>query len=394
MLTGCASSTPRNFGEDVAFLRKHTDVVVLGKDEKGPRVAVAPAYQGRVMTSTAAGDKGFSYGWINYDLIKSGEVRKHINPLGGEERFWLGPEGGQFAIFFKKGDKFDLEAWQTPPIIDTAAYRVTSRGERSVAFEQNATLENYSGTRFDLRIERTVRLLDAHRVEECLGLDPGPVKMVAYESENTITNIGATAWSKSGGLLSIWILCMYKHSPASTVVVPIRRGSDADLGPAVNDAYFGKVPPERLVVREGVLFFKADGQYRSKIGVSPRRATPLCGSYDAQRKVLTLVQFNQPKDAVDYVNSMWEIQQDPYAGDVVNSYNDGPPAPGKPPLGPFYELETSSPAVELVPRQSLTHIHRTFHFEGPQPDLDALARATLGVTLDEIAGAFGPGKLQ
>ena len=59
--------------------------------------------------------------------------------------------------------------------------------------------------------------------------------------------------------------------------------------------------------------------------------------------MLTLVQYDQPEGATDYVNSMWEIQKEPFAGDVVNSYNDGPPAPGAKPLGPFYELETSSP---------------------------------------------------
>jgi hypothetical protein len=26
----------------------------------------------------------------------------HINVFGGEDRFWLGPEGGQFSIFFAK----------------------------------------------------------------------------------------------------------------------------------------------------------------------------------------------------------------------------------------------------------------------------------------------------
>jgi len=79
----------------------------------------------------------------------------------------------------------------------------------------------------------------------------------------------------------------------------------------------------------------------------------------------------------------------PFRGDVVNSYNDGPPAPGAKPLGPFYELETSSPAAALAPGRSLTHVHRTFHFQGERAGLDALARALLGVSLDEVE-AFSP----
>ena len=85
---------------------------------------------------------------------------------------------------------------------------------------------------------------------------------------------------------------------------------------------------------------------------------------------------------------MWETQREPYKGDVINSYNDGPPAPGQPPLGPFYELETSSPALNLAPQQRYTHVHRTFHFTGPEAELDRLARATLGVGVEALTNVF------
>jgi hypothetical protein len=85
---------------------------------------------------------------------------------------------------------------------------------------------------------------------------------------------------------------------------------------------------------------------------------------------------------------MWEIQKEPFAGDVVNSYNDGPPAPGAKPLGPFYELETSSPAAALDPGASLLHIHRTFHFVGDRDGLSRIAEAVLGVPLAEVESAF------
>jgi len=82
---------------------------------------------------------------------------------------------------------------------------------------------------------------------------------------------------------------------------------------------------------------------------------------------------------------MWELQRNPYKGDVVNSYNDGPSAPGKPPLGPFYELETSSPALSLAPGEKYTHVHRTFHFVGPDAELDRLAKATLKIGVADLA---------
>ena len=162
-----------------------------------------------------------------------------------------------------------------------------------------------------------------------LRLSPGAkVNMVAYESNNRMTNTGKDAWAHQTGLLSIWILGMFTPSPETTIVVPFNMGPEDKLGPAVNDSYFGKVPANRLVVKDGILFFSGDGQYRSKIGLSPMRAKNVLGSYDAANKALTIVQYNKPRDVLDYVNSMWQLQDAPYRGDTVNSYNDGPPAPG------------------------------------------------------------------
>jgi hypothetical protein len=104
--------------------------------------------------------------------------------------------------------------------------------------------------------------------------------------------------------------------------------------------------------------------------------------------VLTIVQFNQPDGIDDYVNSLWKIQQFPYNGDAANAYNDGPPALGAKPIGPFFEMESSSPAAVLAPGGSLEHIHRTIHLTGPENELDSVARAVLGVSLAEIRSAL------
>ncbi|UCF16701.1 MAG: hypothetical protein JSW59_04400, partial [Phycisphaerales bacterium] len=222
-----------------------------------------------------------------------------------------------------------------------------------------------------------------------LGITPAEdVRMVAFQSTNKMTNTGSEAWRKETGLLSIWILGMFNPSSRTTVVVPFNTGPPSVLGPVVNDSYFGKVPADRLLVADGVLFFSGDGQYRSKIGLSPQRSKPVLGSYDAVNKVLTIVQYNKPAGVEDYVNSMWELQDEPFKGDVVNSYNDGPPEPGAEPMGPFYELESSSPAAALDPGEKISHVHRTFHLQGPEADLDPIAKAVLGVTIDEIKTAF------
>lgn len=377
------------FDSDLTFLRAHADVVVLS-DPAGPaRVAVAPAYQGRVMTSTTGGDDAPSFGWIGRAAVGDGTRRPHMNVFGGEDRFWLGPEGGQYALFFKRGDPFDLEHWQTPEAFDWGPWDLASQSATQVSFHKRMALVNYAGTRFDATVDRRVQLLTSADVATHLGTTAGDaVHMVAFESSNTLTNAGTARWQPDSGLVSIWILGQFTPSPKTTITIPFAPGTEASSGPIVNDRYFGAVPPERLVVRNDVLFFKADGQYRSKIGLPPSRALDVAGSYDAAGHVLTLVQYTHPAGESRYVNSMWETQHEPYKGDTINSYNDGPVAPGKPPLGPFYELETSSPALGLAPGERYTHVHRTIHLQGPEPELDRIARATLKVSLADITGAF------
>ncbi len=389
LITMTAPLTPRvnagNFGDDVQFLKKHTDLVVLSDKQGQAKVAVSASYQGRVMTSTARGDSGLSFGWINRELIESGKLLPHMNAFGGEDRFWLGPEGGQFSIFFAKGAKFELADWFTPAVIDSLPFKLVSESRSRAKYTAEFGLTNYFGTQFQVAVNREVRLLDAAIAWKKLGVKPAEgVNLVGFETDNQIRNAGKNAWKKDTGLLSIWILGMYNPSPSATIVVPIKSGSEAELGKKVTSDYFGEVPSDRLVVRDNVIFFSADGKYRSKIGISPKRSKSVLGSYDADNHVLTVVQFSQPAGVTDYVNSLWKLQDNPYGGDAANCYNDGPPAPGAKPLGPFYELESSSPAAALPPGKKLTHVHRTIHLSGPESALDPVARATLGVSIAEI----------
>ncbi len=386
-------NTPSNFGEDVVFLRKHTDAIVLRRGDAA--VAVAPGYQGRVMTSTATGDGGSSYGWLNYKLIAKGVVppeeakgtlESKIHVFGGEERFWLGPEGGQFGIFFAPGAKFDFADWKTPPAIDTEAFDTVSSDDTKAVFASSFSVTNQSGTKFDVGVERTVRLLDREQIAQALGVTiPEDLPFVAYETVNTVTNRGEKAWEADTGLLSVWLLGMYKPSPSTVMAIPFREDGE---GQVVNDAYFGKIAADRLKVGKGVVFFKGDGASRGKIGIPPSRSTPFAGSYSPDLGALTIVRCDPVEKDGRYVNSMWEKQENPYAGDVINAYNDGSPAPGEPPLGPFYELETSSPGAEMAPGASLTHKQVTVHFAGQPEQLDPIAEAKLGAGIAEIRDAF------
>ncbi|MDR0509650.1 MAG: hypothetical protein LBH06_00980 [Rikenellaceae bacterium] len=120
---------------------------------------------------------------------------------------------------------------------------------------------------------------------------------------------------------------------------------------------------DRLKMDNGRLFFKGYGRMRGKIGLPPNMTTPVCGALDRENDTLTIVKFSFDPSKIDYVNSMWERQVEPFRGEVINSYNDGPLDDGTI-MGPFYELETSSPAANLKHGETMTHVHTTIHFKG------------------------------
>lgn len=386
-----AKERTMTFNDDLEFLKQYTDTVLLSDRTGQAQVIASAGMQGRVLTSTASGGEGMSFGWINYEDISSGVQNPHFNPFGGEDRFWLGPEGGQFAIYFKKDSTFDLDNWYVPVEFDWEKWEIADQSESSVTFTKEMTLTNYSGFTFNLKVNRIVQLLNKEATAEELDLDEElNVQAVAFESINSVTNTGEQAWEKETGLLSIWILGMFRPSPQTTIVIPFKQGPEEELGPMVNDVYFGKVPADRLAVKDGNIYFKGDGEFRSKIGVSPERSLYIAGSYNADDQVLTVVKMSPPEGTGEhtYVNSLWELQDDPYSGDVINAYNDGPPEPGKEPLGPFYELETSSPGAQLNPGESISHTHITFHFTGKESELDKISRKLFHVSLEEIKSIF------
>lgn len=374
------------FGYDLQFLKQyHKDLILLGDgSDAGAQIIILPAYQGRVMTSTADGNGGMSFGWINYDLIDSNKEEEHFHAFGGEERFWLGPEGGQFSIFFKKGDPFDFDHWYVPKAIDTEPFILVSSSKTEANFQREMYLKNYSGFEFNLRVNRHIRLLSKTEIPLLLGFPlPENLQIVGFESNNSITNTGNTPWTKEKGLLSIWILSMFNAGNKTTIAVPYKQGNENDLGKLVTDDYFGKVPVDRLKIKNGVIFLNADANYRSKIGISPKRALPILASFDQVNEVLTIAQFSLPEFPADYVNSLWEIQENPFEGDVVNAYNDGF-IDGKQ-MGKFYELESSSPAATLNVGESMHHLHRTIHLKGNSNEINEITKTLLGIHLSEFS---------
>jgi hypothetical protein len=309
--------------------------------------------------------------------------------FGGEERFWMGPEGGQYSIFFAPGKPFEFDDWFTPDPIDNQPWSVKSKSDNELALGHTFDLLNHSGTKFKVTVDRTVSLLSDQEIASVLKCEPDEaIDAVAYRSTNMVTNSGPQAWKKDTGLLSIWMLCMFQPSPTTTVFVPFRTGDEAELGKIVSDDYFGKVPSDRLTVGDAVVYFKCDGKQRGKIGLSSERSTGIAGSYDPAVGRVTLLIYDQPHEHQGYVNSKWELQETPYEGDAINSYNDGPVGEDGEQMGPFYELESSSPALALAPNESASHQQTVLHLYGDRPALQNAISKLMEVDLDEVAGIF------
>lgn len=387
----------RTFGYDLDFLSQHDKVIVLtsGKDPD-MRVIVSAKYQAKVFTSTAEGDDGRSFGWVNYKAF-SGPADAHMNAYGGENRMWLGPEGGRFSIFFKPGDEMVFEYWKTPAAIDTEAWTVVSRSAEEVRLWKDMELMNYRGTVLKLMADRRVKILDRDALATRLGLRlDDAVRAVGYETDNSITNKGDHAWTEASGMPCIWMLDMFRPSPETVVVVPFRSGGDdpgADepgrrkaFNEIVTSNYFGEIGEDRLKYTDSAVFFKADGRRRGKLGIRPENASTVAGSYDADGKVLTITVF-QTDGKAKYLNQEWNVEKPAFLGDAVNAYNDGALEDGSQ-MGPFYEIESVSPAAFLEPGEKMTHAHAVFHFTGEEGGLDVIARKLLGSSLEEIKNTF------
>jgi hypothetical protein len=376
------------YGYDLNFLlNKDTSLIQLISSDGKSQIIVSPKYQGKVFTSTAEGLTGKSIGFVNYKALDSEVFDEHMNGYGGENRFWLGPEGGKYSVYFAPGVDQTFDNWHTPKPIDIEAWDCTSKSNADATLVKHMKVANYLGTNFELQVDREIKLLENKDVSDDLKISiDGKVSVVAYETKNIITNLNDFQWTKETGTICIWMLDMFNPGPKAVTVIPFNKGNEKELGMIVTSDYFGEIPADRLKVEEDVIYLKTDGEFRSKLGLNGKRTKAIGGNYDPDTKRLTIVTFDVDKKAV-YLNQEWNPTKDPLKGDALNAYNDGPLEDGSI-MGPFLELESVSPAAFLKPDESLTHIHKVFHFVGEEESLNSISQKLLGVSIEKIKSIF------
>jgi len=241
------------FGYDLDFLKQQDSVVVLNSKDGNGEVIISPKYQAKVFTSTADGANGRSFGWINYKVFAEQSIDPHMNAFGGEDRLWLGPEGGKFALFFKPRTKMEFDFWHTPAAFDFEQWRLTDHTDKMASLSKSTRVMNYLGVVFELNVVRDIRILEPDSIKKMLGIDfDQKVKSVAFKTTNTIINSGQFEWNKLTGAPCLWNLDMFTPSPKVVIVVPYNT---SDTGKVATTDYFGEIPKVRIKYNNGILLF-------------------------------------------------------------------------------------------------------------------------------------------
>ncbi|RED96026.1 DUF6786 family protein [Marinoscillum furvescens] len=364
--------------QDKNLIQHHTPLVELSVPGSAATIAVAPAFQGKVMIANSDYPSGSTIGWINREALKSypctgGEV-------GGLERIWLGPLGSQFSLYYQQIFPLDEDNWSVPPPLATGSFKTINRSRSSIAMCMNMELTNYIGTNFQVSLQRKITLLNKRTVTKNLAVSlENTVDLVAYTTEHVLTNTGWAPWKKTTGLLGLWSANMLEGTPHTTVIIPLK---DATTRDAIY-TYFGPLDSTRLLLQNNLLYFKADGNYRSKIGIPPLLAPDRFASYSPEHNLLTVVTYQKTTDTL-YFNSNVSIQKEPYHGEVIPIYNNGTMdyLPSATPT--FYELESTSAMRPLYPGDSLSHQQTTYHFKGTPSELNHIFRQVFNTDLVKI----------
>ncbi|WP_298503667.1 DUF6786 family protein [uncultured Maribacter sp.] len=369
-----------SFGADLEILKSVISPIILEDGDK--RIIVSKEFQGRVFTSTSQGLSGMSYGWFNKDILLSDSVLVNRSKLGGEGRIWFGPDQGPNTIFFDIDKVSGEQKLAAPKDLDTLPFKIVQQSSKAVALQNKLQINNLQGFKFFIDVKRDIEILKEDYVADFLGDSfSDELSFVGYKTNTKMTNVGKQDWSKESGLLCLWDLGCYHPTPKTTVIIPLKGN------PKNATVYFTEIDSTRIVFKDNFLFYKADANYLNKIGTKPEITLPYFGSYSPELNSLTIVKFSFNAMDKDYVNAHPENIENQYAGDVINVFNDGV-WDNVGPFGPFYELETSSPAKELKVGESISHFQEVYHFNGSEAELTKISEQIFGVKLKSVQDAL------
>ncbi len=363
-ILSCESPLEYSYNSLLQTFKNKTEVIELTSNNGHSRLFISPFHQGKVIASSHNGVDGFYNGWVDVKALEES------TGFGGEERLWLGPLGGQFSFYFQQIEPINDDNWKVPKPIDAEPYDVIDTGNDFVKMHKSMQLTNFVGTSFNLKIERTIKLLQKDHIEQNLSITIDEnMKFVAFQTKNRLTNHDTIPWKKETGLVGLWSAGMYQGTDDTVVIIPLTN--QAKLEDILQ--YMGNLDTSRLQLKENILLYKGDGKYRSKIGVPPHLSPEVYGCYSKSKNRLTIVQYKKELDTL-YSNSFVSIQDEPYKGEAIPIYNNG---------SDFFELESNAPLKELQPSETTSHWHRVYHFSSDETKLNEISKKLLGVELTD-----------
>lgn len=378
----------RSFGQDLTFFSEYgVDAFLLGEGDS--YIAVSADWQGRVLTSTFNGEDSPSIGWIDRALMADEKHDLSTGQSGGEDRFWVGPQGGDFSVFFPDGAAQNEENWRIPAALASEPWTLTARTRTQAKFEKSAEFKNFKGNVLKVKAEREVSFIPRADAAKILGIEiPDSVKMVAFQSLNKLTNAGEGAWSPQNGMLNISVQSCFNANPGVRVFLPYKPGDASKLGDVVRDNLYESAYTEggRRVLTPEYVSVLADGKSMSGMGISPLRSEGIVLSYDSHNNILTVILYIKPSGRRAYLANSWRRPSRPFDGDAVSVYNNGSPARTSLSAQKYYEVSTYSPALNLGAGKSQFHLQRTFHFSGSEYDLGLIAYKLADISIGQLRG--------
>ncbi|WP_299552793.1 DUF6786 family protein [Seonamhaeicola sp.] len=361
----CSAPTKKNYNYYLNLLESEHEVIELTSNEGDARILISPFHQGRILTSTYDNVEGVSNGWINEKALED-----PAKSIGGEERLWIGPLGSQFSFYFQQIKPIHDDNWNVPATMDAAPYDLIHQDAKHVTLSKKMQLTNFVGTTFNLEVNRKIAILSKETIEDHLNIELKHVtNHVAFETKHKLTNLDTVAWTKATGLPGLWSAGMYPGDD-SIVIIPLKNnGKKSDVL-----TYLATMDSKRLTVKNNTVLFKADGQYRSKIGVPPEFAPNIYGCYSKAKNKLTIVAYKKEHDTL-YSNSYVSIQEEPFKGEAIPIYNNSTD---------FFELESNAPLKEMDPGDSTTHWQRVYHLSATPSELNRIALELLGISLKTV----------
>ena len=359
-------------------VKPKTKTIELKSSDGKARVLVTPELNGKILTSSFNGLSGNSNGWVDFETLNKDTL--NAESIGGEERIWLGPLGGQYSFYYQQIEPLDENNWSVPFEIGKKAFKVLDFDESQVSLQKDITITNFIGTTFNLELLRNIKLLKSSEIKKNLSTDfTNDINFVAYETSHYLINKGAETWSKNNGLVSLWSAGMFEGGNNTTVIIPLLEASSLK---AIYQ-YMGTLDSSRIkIIQDRVLLFKADGKYRSKIGIPKHLAPSIYACYAKDKNLLTIVQYRQTNDTL-YSNSDVSIQKSPYKGEVIPIYNNGTMDYSPTNQTSFFELESTSTMKALKPLDTLKHWHRVYHFSGTEKQLNDISKEILSINLSD-----------